>query len=442
MTNNWFLEFSRLNSPARSLLFAGVLNSLGIGLTLPVGILFSTRVIGVGLALATSTVAMISAGAILGHPLIGWISDRRSPAAGGILALALSVTGSAGFATARSFTDVVVWSVVSGFGLGATTAWFAMLALYSTEQQRSFVFGANQLGVNVGVGLGLAASSLLLASASEVTYRSLYGIKAAGYLVVILVLIRIIRGDTSKTEDKSSPKTKAKLGVCSEPDHSGPALDTGTKSGRRLARFGLLTCCIFLVYTFGYVQIESGIVAAIIDSPHLPPWVIAVLMLANTAAVILLNLAVLPLLARKNLTIVAGLVPLVWAVAWVVLGVLMSATRQPAITILIVSGAVVFALGEVMYAASIPVLTTDIVPPRLRGRAFAAQNVAVSLAFVAGPLMAGPLVETIGASPALWTLAVLLLVPFAGFALLGAGTKLEPLTTESQQPTTTEGTRK
>ncbi|MET4095557.1 MFS transporter [Arthrobacter sp. UYCu712] len=442
MTNNWIREFSRLNSPARSLLFSGALNSLGIGLTLPVGIIFSTQVIGVGLALATSTVAMISAGAILGHPIVGWISDRKSPAAGGILALALSVTGSAGFATARSFTDVVVWSVVSGLGLGATTAWFAMLALHSTEQQRSFVFGANQLGINVGVGLGLAASSLLISSASEVTYRSLYGIKAAGYVVVILVLIRIIRCDGSKPEEKSSPYAKIKSDVCPEPDPSGAALDTGTKSGRRLARFGLLTCCIFLVYTFGYVQIESGVVAAIIDSPHLPPWVIAFLMLANTAAVILLNLAVLPLLARKDRTIIAGLVPLVWAVAWVVLGVLMSASGQPAITILTASGAVVFALGEVMYAASIPALTTDIVPPRLRGRAFAAQNVAVSLAFVAGPVMAGPLVETIGASSTLWTLAAFLLVPFAGFAVLAARTKLEPLTTESEQPTLTEGTRK
>lgn len=398
IAKTWLELFRALPLAAQVLLGGGLVNAVGVGVALPIGMLFVHDVLAVPLSLASLLVPITAFGAMVGHYLVGNLSDRKGPIWGCVVPTAVSLIGALLYATAQSFAVVTAGALITGLGIGASTGWFALLSTLVPTTQRSFAYGVNQVASNIGIGLGLVLSGLASAAGGENAYRFLFTGKALAHLMLIILLLKLSQ----------------KVVIMSISDGAGEP-SRAHRTRREVVVALILVCSLnFIMIAAGVAQLDSAVVAGILSREDFPSWMIASIMLLNTIVVVILNLLLSARIARVAPAYLFAMTGPLWAVSWTLCAVALH--LQPAFGVSLFFVALsVFALGEVMTAIALPSLTSRLAKVDTVGRGFAIQNITTSAAFLVGPLVTSSILAIGAASTSFIVFGgvVLLMAPLA-----------------------------
>lgn len=387
-------EADRLPPDVRRMLLGVTLSALGNGLVLPFAFVYfhSVRHIPTSIAgLVFSYGAIIS---LLAAPLVGSLIDKWGPRPILMFSLAITGIGYASFSLIRSVSDAFL--VMTICAVGNSAVWPSQGAL-STEltpdHLRERIYGAQFALLNLGLGLGGLASSLVVVIDKPRTFEVLYigdGISFFVYILVVLTLRDV--GHRSK-EQRAHHAT----------------LEGGWGDVIRDRIFVRVWIVSLIAIFLSYSQLEVGFTSFATTVADVKPARLAWAYAVNTAVIAIFQLWVIKKLEKMPRAKGLGIAMLFWAAAWAILAVagVMKGFAVPAIILC----QFVFALGEMIWSPIMPAIVNQLAPDHLRGRYNSASTNTWQIGMIMGPASAGVL---LGAG--LW--GVWLGILFGGLLLL------------------------
>jgi predicted MFS family arabinose efflux permease len=376
----------------------GVVNSFGNGMAFPFIVIYLHNVRGIsfaaaGLALALGGVAALVAG-IGSGTLVDRIGGRNTL----LLGLVLQSAAFALFPLIRQ-----PWHAVALLSLeGAGTACFwpgqsTLLSRLAPADARSSAFSVQRITMNVGLGLGALTGGLIASTGDPGSFTTLFLLDAATFFVFVGVL--------STVREPAPSEEERDLGA-------GEGYRAVLRDRNFLGLLGLNVLFVAVGYeVFALLPPFAKNYAGVSER-----WV-GLIWLANTLAVVLLQLPVAKALEGRRRMLALALMNAIWAVASLVVlaaGGLLSGTSA---ALVLVAAGIIFGAGETLQAPTQPPLVADLAPDRLRGRYFALGSMSWSVGGIVGPAVGGAL---LGWHPlAVWpSAAAVCVVAIAGCLLL------------------------
>ncbi|MGB9373030.1 MAG: MFS transporter [Jiangellales bacterium] len=364
-----------LPAEARVLLVGVAVNALGLGLVLPLLVVYLYDVRGfaldtVGLLAATPpVVAMV----LLGPIGIG--IDRLGPRRVQILALVSSSLGATGLSFATTVPEAVVSMAM--LGVGQAAFWPASQALVAEvvpSPVRPKYFGVSFALLNLGIGIGGVAAAFVAVIEQPATFEWLYRLDALSFLVPLALLLGPLRhvGNRGRTRVVT------------------PGRYRDVVSDAVFRRFLLV---VFASAFVGYGVIEAGWAGYARVVAQASTRTIGLAFAANTAMIVLLQLAALRFIDGRRRTSMLALMAGVWALAWLMLGAAGLVPGTAIATMLLVGSLAVFGAGETLLSPIVPAITNDLASDELRGRYNAVSAFAFQVAAVSAPIIAGVLLD-------------------------------------------------
>ncbi len=177
-------------SPALQRFFAAtVINMIGSAALFGFVLIYFHEVRGISLGQAGFAVGAMSFTMVLCTPFAGFLSDRfgaRRILAAGCL---VSIVAGSLYAAVTTFQGAVGVSVLLGVG---NAMWFpsqsALLALIVQPHERPAVSAFQRAALNLGAALGGALGGFLVSGNSVESFRWLFGVNVATYVVFLAVL--------------------------------------------------------------------------------------------------------------------------------------------------------------------------------------------------------------------------------------------------------------
>jgi MFS family permease len=367
-------EFWRsLSTEGRWLLSTVVVQTLGRGLTLPFTIIYMHEVRGISLDLAGLLMAFIAVVALAvtgpGGALVDRVGARRML----LFSTTSQMIGCAVIAFATTPLLFALGFAFLGFNFGVSwPAFNALVAAVTTGDTRQQYFGINFALINLGIGVGGIIGGFYADVTDPTTFTVIFLADGACMLVPILLLLgplRHVQGLAEKPADDQAPGSY--LSILRQP------------------AVIWLTALTFLGTFVGYGQIEAGLPAFARSVSEVSTRVIGFGFAVNTATIVLLQFVVLRRISGRRRTRVLVVMTVLWAVAWLTLGLtgVVAGTLAAAIGVLAFNG--IFALGETLLQPTIPAITNDMAPDHLRGRYNAVSAGAFQAGTILGPVVAG-----------------------------------------------------
>lgn len=367
----------------RLLLSVVAFQFIGTGLVLPFWVVYLHEIRGFSLDTVGLLMALLSlAGFVVLGPG-GVVIDRIGARKTMIASLLSAFTGQLvmAFATTIPVAAVGLALVGSSFGL-AWPASQSMVASIVPSRIRPRYFGMNFALLNLGVGIGGIIGGFVADVSRPVTFQIMYLVEAVSYLPAVVLLVGPLRhaGGPHRTERTH------------EHEHADAAGISYLALLRRPAVLSL-TVLSFASAFVGYAQLNAGMPAyarAVSEvSTRALGWAFA----ANTLVIVLLQLVVLRHMEGRRRTRVVVAMALMWAVAWLLLGATAWIPGTIGAALLVAGCASAFALGETLLQPTVPAMVNDLAPDHLRGRYNAMSSAGFQGASVAGPPVAGLLID-------------------------------------------------
>jgi predicted MFS family arabinose efflux permease len=391
----------------------GLVNSFGNGMAFPFIVIYLHNVRGVSFAAAGAALAVGGVAALAAGVGAGTLVDRI----GGRNTLLLGLLQqSAAFALFPLIREP--WHAVALLSLeGAGTACFwpgqsTLLTRIAPADARSSAFSVQRITMNLGLGLGGLVGGLIATTSDASSFTKLFLLDAATFFVFVGVL--------STIREPAPPE--------GEHEEAG-----GYRAVVRDRNFLALLVLNVLFVAVGYEVFAL-----------LPPFAknyagvserwVGMIWLANTVAVVLVQLPVAKALEGRRRMLALALMNAIWAVASLVVlaaGGLLSGTSA---ALVLVTAGVVFGVGETLQAPTQPPLVADLAPDRLRGRYFALGSMSWSVGGILGPAVGGAL---LGWHPlAVWpTASAVCVVAIVGCLLLERNLPERVRRTPKREPT-------
>ncbi len=359
-------------SPIVWLLQAGVLlNFFGNGLVGPFLVIYLHFVRGIpiavaGLAIGTGGIVATASGIVAGS-LVDRFGARNS------LAVAMCANGLAYAAYTQVHAGWQAFLVggAVGFGTGAYgPSVQTLLTSLVRGDQRPAAFSQQRMSAMVGLGLGAIVGGFIAASGRPESFVLLLVLDAATFFGFAVLLLSL-----------PNPTTAAR---------------TATGGYREALRDHRL-CLLFAV---NLTLVSAGVAPMLVLLPafakgqaHVPATAIGLIFAVNTAVIVLAQLQITHVVARRNpmraLAFGSGL----WIAAWLlVLGsgfLLRGWTAASVIAIAMLF----YAIGECVYTAIVTPTAASLAPSALRGRYLGVIGFAWQAGFVIGPAGGGFLID-------------------------------------------------
>lgn len=369
--------WGELRPEGRWLLSTVAIQTLGRGLTLPFTVIYLHEVRGISLDLAGALMAFIAVVALAVTGPGGALTDRIGARRVLLCSTAAQLVGCVVLAYATTPLVVAVAFTLLGFNYGVSwPAFNALVAAVTTGAARVQYFGINFALVNLGIGLGGVVGGLYVDVSRPETFTTIFLVDAACMLVPIGLLLgplRHLHGRAERPDDDASPASYLTI--------------------LRHPAVPWLTALTFLTTFVGYGQMEAGFPAYARQVSEVSTDVIGFAFAVNTAVIVSLQFLVLRLITEHRRTRVLMVMSALWAAAW---GVLAATGLVPA-SVAAVAGVLLFhamfALGETMMQPTIPAMTNDLAPDHLRGRYNAVNAGAFQAGTIAGPVVAGVMLD-------------------------------------------------
>lgn len=369
-------------SRATHLMIAGnAVSALGMGLVLPLTLIYLHQVRGISLPLVGALLTMSAMVGLVAVPAAGVLLDR----VGARLVLVAVLTGEAVAEAALAWAHNVPTAAVALFVLGTSLgpslpAFMTMLAGINPQpevQQRAFA--VNFTILNAGIGAGGVAGAVVADVRHPGSFQALFIANALSSLLFAVLLTRL------PDVREPRPSRKEKLGYRAVLSHKGLRM--------------VLLSTLLLALT-GYAAVDSGLPAYASVEAHLSVHVVALAVTVDTAVIVAAQLIVLRLVRGLRRSRALAAIGLIWALSWAVFG-LAALPGSPAARITCVFAfAGLFGLGETFMAPTVSPLINSLADERVRGRANALSTAVYSLAFVVSPALSTGMIAA-GAS-AVW----------------------------------------
>ncbi len=364
----------RLPPQVRRMLLGVTLSALGNGLVMPFAFVYfhSVRHIPTSIAgLIFSYGALIS---LAMAPIAGSLIDKWGPRPLLIISLSITGIGYASFSLIRNVPQAFL--VMTICAIGNSAVWPSQGAL-STEltpdHLRERIYGASFALLNVGLGLGGLASSLIVTIDKPHTFEVLYIGDGISFFVYVLVVLTL--KDVGK-------RSKAERAV-----HA--TLEGGWGDVIRDKVFVKVWIVALLAIFLSYSQIEVGFTSFATTVAGVRPARLAWAYAVNTAVIALFQLWVIKKLEKMPRGRGLALAMVFWAAAWAILAVagVFKGFAVPAIIVC----QFVFAIGEMIWSPIMPAIVNQIAPDHLRGRYNSASTNTWQIGMIMGPASAGVL---------------------------------------------------
>lgn len=361
----------------------GVLNSFGNGMVFPfLAIYFrDVRELGIevaGLAIAISAVMQLAAVFALG-PLIDKVGPRATLGAGLVLQ-------AAGFGLLPLVSEAWhAYALMAVEGIGSAGFWPSQSTLISRltpPARRHAAFAQQRVTMNLGVGLGGLTGGLIANVGSPTSFTVLFALDAATFLAYLGVLFAI--------RDPGA-----------EPALPGESRGSYGDVLRHRVFLGLWALN-FLFVAAGY-SLLNLLPAFVREHSQVSEREIGAIFLVNTLVIVIAQLPMSKLLEGRRRMRALALMPLLWAVAWLIVdasGYWLDATTA---FVAVAVAAALFGVGETFHGPAHQALVADLASDRLRGRYFSVHSASWGLGGAVGPALGGLLLA--GAPFTLWPLA-------------------------------------
>jgi MFS family permease len=398
-----------LSRPVLILQAGNALNYFGYGLVLPFEIIYLHQIRGFSTATAGLVLAATMGSSAIVTPPTGALVDRYS-ARGLVVAGSLaSALGYAGFAFVERPWQGFACSIVAGAGLGAAgTANRTLLVRLISPEQRAAAFALNRVAGNFGIGAGATVAGFVVAAAQVLsTFQILYvfdAVTSAGLALIVLAAV---------------PSPRAEIATATD------ANGTGFRAVARDRLFLTVIAANIVLVVVGHTFFSN--ILPPFAKAHTPvgPAEIGIIILVNTAFIVIAQIPAVRLVARMRRTHAFALTAALFALA--LLAVLPATLTQSelAATAILAAVALVLAGAEIAHILVLGPLVSDMAPAHLLGRYLSLYSLTFTGSLALGPAIGGVLLQT---NPdAIWwggALAALL----AGVVLLRLGDRLpDPL---------------
>lgn len=377
------LEFwSELPNDGRWLLSTVIVQFFGRGLTLPFTIIYLHEVRGFSLGLSGTLMGLIAVVGLLVTGPAGALVDRYGARRVMLTGLFFAVAGYAVLAFAT--VPAVAALGLALFGVQLGVGWPSVNALVATVVDgdlRQRYYGVNFALLNLGVGVGGVVGGLVVDVERPETFVMAFLVNAATFVVPVVVLmgpLRHLHGRVDRPADDGaggSRPAEGYLSILRRPEVLW------------LSGLGLLAAFV------GYGQMEGGFPAFARLVAEVSTRTIGFAFVVNTVVIVALQFWVMNRVGGRRRTRVLAVMAVVWATAWLLLGVAGIVPGGTAAVVIVLVFHAFFGLGETLMQSVLPSLTNDMAPAHLRGRYNAISSGAFQAGTIAGPVVAGLLLE-------------------------------------------------
>lgn len=368
--------WAALPREGRWLLSTVAIQTLGRGLTLPFTIIYLHEVRGFDLGLSGTLMGLIAVVGFLVTGPSGSLTDRvgaRAVLLGGLVAMMAGCCLLA-FATEPAVAAAALVLIGVNFGL-SWPAFNALVATVVSGELRQQYFGVNFALVNLGIGVGGIVGGLYVDVSRPVTFSTIFVADAVSCLVPFLLLVGPLRH------------------VSTRHDPAEGLLQESYRAILRRPAVRWLNALTFVACFLGYGQMEAGFPAFARQVGEVSTRVVGLSFAINTVVIVTCQFAVLARITGRRRTRVMVVMAAVWATSWLVLGgtgLVPGGGVAAAGTLAFMA---LFAFGETMMQPTIPAICNDLAADHTRGRYNALNAAAYQGGAIAGPVVAGLLMD-------------------------------------------------
>lgn len=368
-----YKEFTVLLNPqSRKIIFGICLNAIGGGMTLSLLLVYLHDMRGFTNTFGGLLLAYGSLVSIIASTPMGALVDRVGPKK--VMIGGLLLNSAAAFSLSQVQTHFQAVIVITGLNIAGQAIWpsqSVILTRVTPERDRPKIFGFNFMLLNLGLGLGGLLSSLIIQRGDLLSFQIMYWVDASTFLLYLLIVLTL-RGEHV---NKYIPKEhEPKTGSYKDLFEIKPLMFLGIAG--------------IILFTFGYGTIQAGIPVFATQFLGLSPKWLGIIFGVNTLSIVLFQPLVMRVIEKYSKYAALIAVGLVWALSWVFVGI---APYLPlfASGIALSLSQLIFAVGEMIQAPTIPTLANELAPEHIRGRANAWMSLQWSVSGVLGPAIAG-----------------------------------------------------
>ena len=408
---------------ARLLIVASAIGSLGWGAVLPYQYAYAADTRGWGTLIAALASSLFSVGALVAAPLAGRLADRIDPVVVAVAAqlLGAAAVGSLVFVGTPSL--FLAGMLVFGLGLAAAVPAKQVLALrWSSSDDRRRVFAYKFTAESLGMAAGAFLAGLIVDLTRLDGLNAGFLMAAAGFVlssIVIAVAGRVpfdrLRAHEEGLRAHEEGLRAHEEGLRAHEESAQPVqaegagLDASTgaitiirpadaqEPPRRPGALRLIfaepamrwTAVVTVALALGfYAQFESGLPAYAITELAADPSSIGIAAAVNCVVVVVLQVLMVRLTAKRSAPVLLMAVGAIWIVSWMLLTAAQLVPVGAASAMFIVTYGV-FAVGETIYSPVLNPLTASLAPKGMVGQTLGTVSALQTAFSAAGPLVAG-----------------------------------------------------
>ena len=368
-----FKEFTVLLNPqSRKIVFGICLNAIGGGMTLSLLLVYLHDMRGFTNTFGGLLLAYGSIVSIIASTPMGALVDRIGPKKVMIGGLLLNSAGAFSISLVEThFQAIAVITVINISGQAIWPSQSVILTRVTPEKDRQKIFGFNFMLLNLGLGLGGLIGSLIIQRGDLRSFQIMYWVDGSTFLLYLLIVLSLHGANVNKYIPKED---EPKSGTYRDLFAIKPLMYLGIAG--------------IILFTFGYGTIQAGIPVFATQFLGLSPKWLGIIFGVNTISIVLFQPLVMRAIEKYSKYVALIAVGLVWALSWLFVGV---APYLPlfASGIALSLSQLVFAVGEMIQAPTIPTLANQLAPEHIRGRANAWMSLQWSVSGVLGPAITG-----------------------------------------------------
>lgn len=366
----------RLSPGSRLLVGGNTFSSLGIGLVLPLTLIYLHQVRGISLPLTGLLLTGSAVIGLLAVPITGILLDRIGPRTVLTAVVAGQAAGEGGLAwshnPATAIVPLVLIGLCSGSNFPASNMMMAAINPDQVIQQRAFAISFT--GINAGVGIGGAIGAFVADIHHPGSFQALF---LGNGLIGLAVAVLYSRLPASRPAVQTKQERAASAGY---------------REVLRTPELRMALLASLMLAMTGYAAMDSGLPAYATVVAQVPVRVVAISLTVNTAFIVGTQMLVLRLVRVMRRSQALAAIGLIWAVAWVIFGAsALPSSPSPRIAGVLAFTAL-FGLGETFMAPTMGPLINSLADERVRGRANALSTSTYSVAFVISPAICTSLI--------------------------------------------------
>jgi MFS family permease len=369
----FFKEFREILNPKSRKIIIGIsLNAIGGGMTLSLLLVYLHDMRGFSNTFGGLLLSWGAIVSIIASTPMGALVDRIGPKK--VIVGGLLLNSAAAISLAHVSTHLHAILAVTAINIAGQAVWpsqSVVLTRVTPEEDRQKIFAFNFMLLNLGLGLGGLISSLIIREGVLISFQILYWIDGATFFLYLAIILTM----HGEGLDRYIPQPH-------EPESGSYRELFAIKPLMLLGVGGII------LFTFGYGVIQSGLPLFATQYLDLSPQWLGVIFGVNTLSIVLLQPFVMRRIAgysKYNSLIAIGVI---WAISWVFVGFSPWLSVLASVAALSMSQ-LIFAVGEMIQAPTVPTLANELSPEHIRGRANALMSLQWSISGVAGPAITG-----------------------------------------------------